>query len=638
MNYIIEAYDRGGTLISQWELGDRALSLRVEEGRIQAVAYSHAELTIEQSIGVRVTNVSGVRAYLRGELLQKSDERKWDVGEDLSFWDYTLRLKSKSDDSNIVVTLLPANLTLRPGEKAKCEVELHYTGRENLHVGLKVAGFPENWVQYEPRRVRLNETSRTAHLTLTISVPKTVRQESNYDVTVAAIDEQTKRELGNELTDWRVIPASRLEILPTIRRKRFRANYKLKLRNARSRTVDYTLTGQCESDELNELELLFAKEKEKNLQAVPLELKPGEEQTVHLKIKSPAHWRGGDRRHNFSLLAQPKEQGADEAAETIIANGELVHRQVITWIEGLILLGLLVLLGVLAHLTLKPKLELVIRPATMVNPKSPVTLEWTAHRARQIKIVEPVEIYFNSEIGSHTFENGFDANAIVPITVAASNFFGSSNVKMTLRVRDRIIDTPGKEPRITSFKASPENVEIGAKTRLSWTAENVIGCEVREVEANLPASDSIEHKPEQTREYELVCTGHSDKPASKKITVKVLPKIESFEISEWKDGKNQKPFRPGDPITVQWAVTVGQSAQPPTFALRVNNKVKPLGGPSGEETLCLGLSQNATVQLVVTSDGIETKSRSRTVRFKECSWLDQHCKIISCPKCSCPKQ
>lgn len=301
------------------------------------------------------------------------------------------------------------------------------------------------------------------------------------------------------------------------------------------------------------------------------------------------------------------------------------------------MLGILALLGVLSHFAFKPKLEVTIQPSGLVNPRSSVTVSWHAPRATQVRIVEPIEIPLKGEIGSHTFE-GFDANAVIPITVIASNFFGSRTEKMTLRVRDRIIDTPGKEPRITSFKASPENVEIGARTRLSWAAENVIGCEVREVEANLPASDSIEHKPEQTREYELVCTGHSDKPASKKITVKVLPKIESFEISEWKDGKNQKPFRPGDPITVQWAVTVGQSAQPPTFALRVNNKVKPLGGPSGEETLCLGLSQNAAVQLVVTSDGIETKSRSKTVRFKECSWLDQHCKIISCPKCSCPQQ
>jgi len=639
MNYIIEAYDRSGAMVQAWELGDSALSLRVEQGTIQAVAYSYAELTIEQRDGVRVTNVSGARIYLR-ELLQKEQEAKWNVGEDLGFWDYTLRLKKKDDESRVAVRLTPTNLTLRPGESAKCEVELRHTGREDLRVGLKVTNFPENWVQCEPRRVRLNEAQRTAHLTLTISVPKTARQESEHSVTVSAIDEQHKRELGDEFADWRVIPVSRLEILPTVRRRRFRAGYKISLRNARSRTLECILTGQCETDELNELELVFAKEREKNLVNVPLELKPGEEKTVHLKIKSPAKWTGGDRRHNFSLLAQPDEQAADDAAETIIANGEFIHRQVITLVEGIIVCGLLVLLGVFSHFAFRPKLEVTIQPSGLANPRSPVTVSWHAPRATQVRIVEPIEIPLRGEVGSHTFD-GFDANAVIPVTVVASNFFGSRTIKMTLRVRDRIIDVPGKEPRIKSFKASPGNVEIGAKTRLSWTAENVIGCEVREVEANLKASDSIEHQPEQTREYELVCTGQSDKPASKKITVKVLPKINSFDIPEWKDVKNQKSFRPGDPITVQWAVTVGQSPQPPTFALRVNNKVKQLGGPSGEETFCLGLSQNATVQLVVTSDGIETKSRPRTVRFNECSGLEKICKpipIIKCPKCNCPQK
>ncbi len=635
MNYIIKAYDKGGTPIRSWELGDRALSLRVEEGTIQAVAYSHAELTIEQSGGVRVTNVSGARAYLR-ELLQKSDERKWNVGEDLSFWDYTLRLESKSDDSGVAVTLLPANLTLRPGEKAKCEVELHYTGREDLKVGLKAAGFPENWLQCEPRRVSLNEANRTAHLTLTISVPKTIRQESNYDVTVTAIDEQTKRELGNELTEWSVIPASRLEILPTVRRRRFRANYKLNLRNARSRTIDYTLTGQCESDELNELELLFAKEKEKNLVAVPLELKPGEEQTVQLKIKSPARWRGGDRRHNFSLLAQPDEQGADDAAETIIANGEFVHRQVITMIEGLIMLGILALLGVAAHLTLKPKLELRVKPSTLVNPKSPVILEWNAPRARQIKIVEPVEVYSNAEIGSHTFEEGFDGGATILVTVVASNFFGSKTEKATVKVKvkDEI------PPRILLFKASPEAVEINGTVELSWKAENAKSCELVGVKDQLPAEGSEPHQPEQTREYELICKSRSGESASRKLTVRVLPKITSFNIPEWKDAQRQKPFRPGDPITVQWEVLLpGESQQPPTVSLRFNGQTKQLSGPSGTETLCLGSTGNANVTLVVRSDNKEIKSTARTVRFDNCSGLERLCPWkINCPKCSCPQQ
>lgn len=150
-----------------------------------------------------------------------------------------------------------------------------------------------------------------------------------------------------------------------------------------------------------------------------LSVAAGETSNTKLAVSAPRRWFGSPVPHSFAVDAV-----LEESRERNSANARFIHSALFPrWILTALVL-IIVALGWLSHLVLKPEVELRI-PQTRVTAGQPVTIDVHAKRAWGGVTLDPTPNQaIASTSQSYTFEHGFAAPS-AKVTVTASNFFGS---------------------------------------------------------------------------------------------------------------------------------------------------------------------------------------------------------------------
>ena len=234
-----------------------------------------------------------------------------------------------------------------------------------------------------------------------------------------------------------------------------------------------------------------------------------------------------------------------------------------------------------------------------IAPGESSTLSWHVAGADTISITPDINAVPPSQAAG---SRSVSPETTTRYTLTASNANGVVTEDVTVTVK-----TPGVEdglPVIASFSASPEGINAGESSTLSWFVENATDISISPAIGSVDAEGSMEVSPTTTTTYTLRAS-NSEGTASRNVTIQVredpnsAPLVARFTASP-------SQIAPGGTSTIAWVVVGADS-------ISIDQGI---GSVSAESSTAVAPAATTTYTLTASNAHGDTV-RSVTVRVAE---------------------
>lgn len=383
-----------------------------------------------------------------------------------------------------------------PGNTTIAQLTVQNLGSIVDEVRIRVTGVPEDWVRLNKESLRLLPNAQE-QVIITFQPPRrfnAVAWTYPFEVVATSREYHTGETVKGNLTVLSFVDFN-MELKPV----RARRDFSLVARNMGNTPVTYSLFAMDDEAALDY-----------SLSQPSVTLRPGQIETVHLRVTPRRGFRSGGRQYlPFTVIARPGQEGKE-----VKTTGQLSLKLGIpAWlISILILLLAAVVVGAGAAYTrlcptywpegpfcpagARPVINAFIASAEEVEPGTTVTLGWDVSGADQVQISGPVQ---NTVAGTATMT--YVVTSPVTFTLRATNFAGTVEQSIAIMIK-------GEAPLIKSFTSDPGAIIRGQndKVLLSWAVEGVSTVSIIGVpQQNLSPVGSVEvSAPDSNVTYTLV--------------------------------------------------------------------------------------------------------------------------------------
>ncbi len=383
-----------------------------------------------------------------------------------------------------------------PGHSTIAQVTVQNLGSIVDEMHIRVTGVPEDWVRVNKENLRLLPNAQE-QVIITFQPPRrfnAVAWTYPFEVVATTREYHTSEAVKGNLTVLSFIDFT-MELKPV----RSRRDFSLITRNMGNVPVTYSLFAMDDEAAL-----------EYSLSQPSVTLRPGQIESVHLRVAPRRGFRPGGRQYlPFTVIGRPGQDGKE-----VKTTGQLSLRLGIpAWLISIliILLAALVVGAGAAYTRLcptywpegpfcpagaRPVINAFIASAEEVEPGTTITLGWDVSGADQVQISGPLQ---NTVDATATMT--YVVTGPVTFTLRATNFAGTVEQSIAIMIK-------GLPPAIKSFTSDPGAVIRGQtdKVLLSWVVEGVPSVSIIGVpQQNLSPVGSVEvNAPDSNYTYTLV--------------------------------------------------------------------------------------------------------------------------------------